>query len=327
MDLEFDDSHFMHPTKTRKQERAELRADFITLVDSMLALQGNDPLNRFSVKCKDDVGSAPVIGWINNVLNLDVSELVLHISSYWDWPLSSEVIVSERMVQEFWQSCSVSSTSLKRLTLLVSFDSLTGASLNLRMTHDQINRAKFSDDDFIKPDEGMVGNATDLIIGISNVKTLYLSDNTLEVMPVFNSLIHLTVETHNNVGWESLPTLLKKCPNLETLVFDGFHHKYTIKCGDVDGCLCKFSGEVPTCLSSSPVKALKVLRFGETGIENQIELIKHFLETMPRLEKLTVHYDTSIDDDLIKVSSQLNNFAREASPNCEIHVISDRLLN
>lgn len=69
------------------------------------------------------------------------------------------------------------------------------------------------------------------------------------------------------------------------------------------------------------MKALKVLRFGETDIENQIELIKHFLETMPRLEQLTIYYDTSIDDDLIQVSSQLNNFPRVASPNCEIQVI------
>ncbi|XP_010512175.1 PREDICTED: F-box/LRR-repeat protein At3g59250-like isoform X1 [Camelina sativa] len=270
-----------------------------------------------------------------------------------------EELLLIRVYSDLWNR-SLSSNSLKRLTLhpcgeeydhnpdTVSFDtpnlvyfdysdyiarkypkvdfgSLVEATIDLGMTRHQYAHANY---------ENLVGNASDLLKGICNVKILYLSASTLEVLtfcckpvPVFNSLIHLTVETHNNVGWESLPTLLKKCPNLETLVFDGFHHKYTIKCGDVDGCLCKFSGEVPTCLSSSPVKALKVLRFGETGIENQIELIKHFLETMPRLEKLTVHYDTSIDDDLIKVSSQLNNFAREASPNCEIHVISDRLLN
>jgi len=101
---------------------------------------------------------------------------------------------------------------------------------------------------------------------------------------------------------------------------------YTIKCGDVDGCLCKYSGEVPSCLSSSPVKVLKILRFGEYGIVNQIEMIKIFLETMPHLEQLTVYYNTPIGGDLIEeVSSQLKNFAREASPNCEIQVIPDVL--
>jgi len=101
---------------------------------------------------------------------------------------------------------------------------------------------------------------------------------------------------------------------------------YTIKCGDVDGCLCKYSGEVPSCLSSSPVKVLKILRFGEYGIVNQIEMIKIFLETMPHLEQLTVHYNIFIGGDLIiEVSSQLKNFAREASPNCEIQVIPDVL--
>ncbi|XP_010413723.1 PREDICTED: F-box/LRR-repeat protein At3g59250-like [Camelina sativa] len=275
-----------------------------------------------------------------------------------------EELLLIRVYSDLWNR-SLSSNSLKRLTLhhcgeeydhnpdTVSFDtpnlvyfdysdhiarkypkvdfgSLVEATIDLAMTSHQYAHANYGN---------LVGNASDFLKGICNVQILYLSASTLEVLtfcckpvPVFNNLIHLTVETHrvgweSGIGWESLPTLLKNCPILETLVFDGLLHKYTIKCGDVDGCLCKFSGEVPTCLSSSPVKALKVLRFGETGIENQIELIKHFLETMPRLEKLTVHYDTSIDDDLMKVSSQLNNFAREASPNCEIHVISDRLLN
>ncbi|EOA23973.1 hypothetical protein CARUB_v10017193mg [Capsella rubella] len=259
-----------------------------------------------------------------------------------------------RVYSDFWNR-SLSSNSLKRLTLYcldsdqnpdhVSFDtpnlvyfnysdniarkypkvnfaSLVEATIYLAMTRDQYAHANYGN---------LVANATDFFRGICNVQILYLSASTLEVLtfcckpvPTFNKLVHLTVETHT-VGWESLPTLLNNCPNLETLVFEGLHHKYTIKCGDVDGCLCKFSGEVPICLSSSPVKFLKVQRFGENGIENQIELVKHFLETMPRLEQLTVHYVASIDDDVNKVSSQLKDFARVASPNCEIQVVSDHL--
>ncbi|XP_023639093.1 putative F-box protein At1g58310 [Capsella rubella] len=337
MDLEFDDSHFMHPTRTRKQERDELRTDFITFVDLMLALQGNNPLNKFSVKCKDDVGSAPVIAWINNVLNLDVSVLVLHISSYWDWPLSSEVTVSERMVHEFWQSCSVSSTSLKRLTFL-NFNSLTGASLNLRMAHDQINKAKFSDDDLIKPDEGMVGNATDLIIGISNVKTLYLSDNTLEVlsfccepMPTFNNLIRLTIKTDRDVGWESLTALLKNSPNLKTLIFDGLLHRFGDKCKSTDECLCSpwEEEDIPTCLSSSPVKVLKILKFGDIyedeDMDQMMEQVVYFLETMPNLKKLIIHYETSIDEDVEEVLTQFQMVSREGLTKCKIQVISHNL--
>lgn len=41
-----------------------------------------------------------------------------------------------------------------------------------------------------------------------------------KAIPVFNNLIHLTIETDQDVDWESLPNLLKNCPNLETLVFE-----------------------------------------------------------------------------------------------------------
>lgn len=40
-----------------------------------------------------------------------------------------------------------------------------------------------------------------------------------EAIPVFNNLTHLTIESNPEVGWDSLPDLLKNCPNLETLVF------------------------------------------------------------------------------------------------------------
>lgn len=128
----------------------------------------------------------------------------------------------------------------------LNFDSLVEASIGLQMTSVQYEHATYGD---------MVGNATDLILGISNVRSLYLFGNTLEVcililntlvsqlvlhvglqmkmiwflfqvltfcceqIPVFKNLNHLTINTHSEVGWESLPALLKNCPNLETLVF------------------------------------------------------------------------------------------------------------
>ncbi|CAL9242138.1 unnamed protein product [Arabidopsis halleri] len=101
-------------------------------------------------------------------------------------------------------------------------------------------------------------------------------------------------------------------------MIQGYNHKSTIKCVDVDGCLCKSSGESPTCLSSSPVKVLKILKFGEIcdDKEMQMELVEHFLETMPKLEQMILYYDTPLDEDVIEVSKQLEMLPRVASANC-----------
>ncbi|CAF2173850.1 unnamed protein product [Brassica napus] len=179
--------------------------------------------------------------------------------------------------------------------------------------------------------EHSVGDVTDFRMGIRSVQTLFVSANTLEVLtfccdhiPVFHNMFSLTIQTCKS-GWESLPALLKKCPNLETLVFEGLSHTYTVKCENVDGCLCKFSGEVPICLSSSPVKVLQIMGFGEAGVERETELIKYFLETVPQLEQLIVYYDTLFDDDVIELSSELKRFPTKASPSCEIQVIIGNL--
>ncbi|CAF2173817.1 unnamed protein product [Brassica napus] len=204
----------------------------------------------------------------------------------------------------------------------VKFNSLVEASIDLVMTSEQHEHASY---------EHLVGDVTDFLMGIRNVQTLYISANTLEVLtfccdhiPVFHNMIGLTIQSRKS-GWESLPALLKKCPNLETLVFDGLSHTFTVKCMDVDGCLCKYSGEVPTCLSSSPVKVLKILRFGDAGLEKETDLIKHFLETMPQLEQLMIYYDTLFDDNVIELSSELKSFPTKASPSCEIQVIFGNL--
>ncbi|KAJ0255539.1 F-box/LRR-repeat protein [Hirschfeldia incana] len=157
----------------------------------------------------------------------------------------------------YWGCCYVASKILKRLTLCcahcddnpksvsfdtpnvvyfkysdniahkypkVNFNSLVKASIDIRMTNDQKSSVRYvSDDD---EEREMVGNATKLLMGICNVKTLYLSYDTLETLnfcceaiPVFNNLTNLTIESNQKVGWDSLPELLKNCPNLETLVF------------------------------------------------------------------------------------------------------------
>ncbi|XP_018490648.1 F-box/LRR-repeat protein At3g59250 [Raphanus sativus] len=216
----------------------------------------------------------------------------------------------------------------------VEFSSLVEARLDLRMTKDQIMKAKFSNDDRSPPEE-MVGNATNFLKGICNVQILYLSDDTLEVLtycckpiPAFNNLIHLTIKTDPDVAWESLPALLKNCPKLETLVFEGLHHKFA-NCWEEDKCLCNlWMAYISTCLSSSPVKVLKILKFGEIfgddeDIVEQIKQVQHFLETMPNLEQLVLYYETSFDEDVNEVSAQLQWHPKVASPKCKITVISD----
>ncbi|KAG7561419.1 F-box domain, partial [Arabidopsis thaliana x Arabidopsis arenosa] len=210
---------------------------------------------------------------------------------------------------------------------IVNFDSLVEASIGLRMRYHQRAYASYGD---------LVVNATNLFVGISNVQILKLFSSTLEVLtfccepiPLFKNLLHLTVETDKDVGWESLPALLKNCPNLETLVFKGLHHKHTIKCEDADGCLCKSSKDIRSCLSSSPVKVLKILKFGEVSSyfddeEKQLELVKYFLETMPNLEQMILCYNTRIDEG---VKSQLERLVpRVSSSKCSVQLICDNFI-
>ncbi|EFH44834.1 predicted protein [Arabidopsis lyrata subsp. lyrata] len=145
----------------------------------------------------------------------------------------------------------------------VRFDSLVEANLRLRKTTD----------DQTKTDKI---NVTKLLMGIRNVKILYLSNDTLE----------------------------------------GLHHKYTDRCGDKDGCLCKYENhwgaklDVHTCLSSSP---------------EQIEHVKHFLETMPDLEQVILYYNTPKDEDVMKVFKKLEKLPGVASANCNVQIKAKNL--
>lgn len=78
------------------------------------------------------------------------------------------------------------------------------------------------------------------------------------------------------------------------------------------------------------MKILKVLKFGQISsykddMERQTDLIEHFLESMPNLEQVILFYDTTYDDDLKIVSTQLQMLEKVASPKCKIQVISDNI--
>lgn len=86
--LDVDDSDFLHPWI------------FMAFVDRVLSLQGDSPIERFTLKCEDGVDPERVNGWICNALRRGVSELDLSINfEDEDYLLPREMFVSETLVK------------------------------------------------------------------------------------------------------------------------------------------------------------------------------------------------------------------------------------
>lgn len=125
-------------------------------------------------------------------------------------------------------------------------------------------------------------------------------------------------------------------------MFQGLHHRYRKRYeryfGDENGrCMLKrmdnmrVKKDIDVCLSSSPVKVIKILNFGEEDTEfeenvaDKIKQVKQFLETMPELEQVMLFYNTPEVEDVMKVFKELQKLPRVASAKCEIQIISDNL--
>lgn len=85
--------------------------------------------------------------------------------------------------------------------------------------------------------------------------------------------------------------------------------------------------EIFSCLSSSTVKVLKIFRFGDYygNMESQSQQIECFLETMPNLEQIILHYTARTVEDVTHVSRRLQRMiiSTAASPKCIVQLISD----
>ncbi|KAL1223335.1 putative F-box protein [Cardamine amara subsp. amara] len=90
--LDIDYDNFQYPNQG-KRDIDGLRKSFMDSIDRVLALQGNSPIKKFSLKCTDAADSVRVDSWISNVLVSGVSELQLSIILDSDLKYHSNYIV------------------------------------------------------------------------------------------------------------------------------------------------------------------------------------------------------------------------------------------
>ncbi|KAL0733281.1 hypothetical protein Bca4012_009491 [Brassica carinata] len=83
--LDIDDSVFLNPEEG-KREREGILESFMDFVDRVLALQGDTPIKKFSLKCKTGIDTDRVNRWICNVLGRGVTNLELVL----DFPRSDD---------------------------------------------------------------------------------------------------------------------------------------------------------------------------------------------------------------------------------------------
>ncbi|KAL0773978.1 hypothetical protein Bca101_039129 [Brassica carinata] len=314
--IHIDDSLFLHP-QDGKGEREEMQRSFVDFVDRVLAMQGDSPINNFSLKCiSGRVHPDTVNRWICNVLERGVSDLNLFTDfSYEDteedgYRLPRELFFSSTLVKLKLRSGSFDIDSELVLCgeiedFIPSFPVLE----ELRMAtvegticdsvkcnpqkanspwHRLLRICKSKEQD---GDEGDVvlhfGNVVKLINGIENVQTLSLTSDTLECcdsMPVFNNLKFLSVTSEEGRGWQAMPALLRNCPHLETIIIQGLLHYVTDECGDA--CPCISREDRGRSLRSCPVKRLEIQGF--RGTMKEMNIIKHFLNYFPCLKRLDV---------------------------------------
>ncbi|KAF8047649.1 hypothetical protein N665_2896s0001 [Sinapis alba] len=145
------------------------------------------------------------------------------------------------------------------------------------------------------------GDVTCLVAAVViHKRFIYIMDQVFHFccksMPIFNNLVHLSIESNKNKSWQVMPLLLKSCPTLHTLVFKGLVHRLTNRCGDA----CPCNPQNPKkrkmkkkkkvcCLHTCRVKVLEILDYG--GCFQEVEQMRHFLGNLECLETVKVGVD------------------------------------
>ncbi|XP_019096395.1 PREDICTED: putative F-box/LRR-repeat protein At3g58920 [Camelina sativa] len=154
-----------------------------------------------------------------------------------------------------------------------------------------------------------ISNPTNLIKGLRNVEVLEISSirtsemlyHFREAIPVFSNLIRLTITTHfYSYHWKYFPILVKKSPNLHTLIIKGPLPVF------------KSEGEYGSC----PVKVLKITEY--VGTIAELEKMKHFLEKLSSLELVKVCACAIKDKEKDRITKDLLRVPRSSKCNIKI---------
>ncbi|CAH2065368.1 unnamed protein product [Thlaspi arvense] len=178
---------------------------------------------------------------------------------------------------------------------LVRMEKLDVARIALSVTNDQTKRIRAASNGLLKDDVVLrFRNVVKLMNGIKNVHELQLHPDTMEVlslccesMPMFNNVKMLVITSDEDRGWQTMPVLLRNCPQLENLMIHGLVHDVTDKCGDA--CDCIYRKDKGRSLISCPVKMFVIRGF--TGTVREMNMIEHFLDYFPCLEEVDVYMD------------------------------------
>ncbi|OVA16880.1 F-box domain [Macleaya cordata] len=168
-------------------------------------------------------------------------------------------------------------------------------------------------------------SATKLFGGLSDVKSLIVSGETLEALsyandllidlPTFNNLIHLGVTSQFQCSADkALFNLLEMAPNLESLVFD----KVFPPCQSIDNV-----GGVLNTMTGCVFLHLKSVHFKEfSGSAREMDLATLFLKNAIDLQKMTIRSSVFLFENLnmkVEVMKHILRFSR-SSKSCEIEV-------
>ncbi|GLT37811.1 hypothetical protein SLA2020_121030 [Shorea laevis] len=268
---------------------------------------------------------------------LHVKNITFPDDDSWNRLLSSCPILEDLHYGFGGDSCklSISNTTVKRLAVQYLGTTLNNSSLDivinapnlvyLDYSVNDLNSHAFANvqslaeaDIFFGEEHGdrsrHIDAVTDLMRGISNIKTLTICGTTLADLrkhkipiPFFHNLTHLTVWSPG-LFLVQLPRFLARCRSLDTLVL-----KY-LDCRKWNPALWhKLEESGVNCLSSF-LKTIKIFEFG--GTECQMEIVKCFLKCARVLESLEIHF-TAKNERKLEITKELQMLPR-ASKECSV---------
>nr|VDC94504.1 unnamed protein product [Brassica oleracea] len=187
----------------------------------------------------------------------------------------------------------------------VNLSNVVEVVLNLIASTSQINQIRSSNNN---NEVLWYGNVWKLMNGIRNVKKLAVSDSTFQWFPLccelVNNLEWLRFCCFNPYGCKAMPVILRKCPHLDTLVFQGLSEYWKDKCRDACDCISQED--------KSRLLMKKIQIKGFRGTNAEMGVLAHFLKYFPCLKEIEIYAGENCTTDIFEHIVKLVNLYNES---------------